>query len=49
MDLDFRLVGLAFASIALVSTVFYYVIRLKELRVLREIRDRLPPGRNDST
>ena len=44
MDIEImRIVGLVFACIALVSTVVYYVFRYKELRVLREIRDRLPP------
>ena len=30
------------AGIAIVSTVVYYVLKFKELKTLREIRDRLP-------
>jgi hypothetical protein len=37
-----RLLGAVCAGIAIISTVAYYVFRLKELSVLREIRDRLP-------
>jgi hypothetical protein len=36
-----RIIGMVCAGIAVVSTVFYHVLRYKELRVLREIRDRL--------
>ena len=36
-----RLIAIGFACIGLVSTVVYYVFRYKELKVLREIRDRV--------
>jgi hypothetical protein len=35
------IVGMVCAGLGIVSTVLYHVVRLKELRVLREIRDRL--------
>lgn len=38
----FRIIGVVCAGVALVSTVVYYVFKWKELKVLREIRDRLP-------
>ena len=41
-----RLLGAVCAGIAIVSTVVYYVLKFKELRVLREIRDRLDKPRN---
>ncbi len=36
-----RIVGMVCAGLAVVSTVVYHVLRFKQLRVLREIRDRL--------
>lgn len=33
------------AGIAIVSTVVHYVLKFKELKTLREIRDRLPKDR----
>ena len=36
-----RLIAMICAGLAVVSTVIYHVVRIKELRVLREIRDRL--------
>jgi hypothetical protein len=36
-----RIIGMVCAGIAVVSTVFCQVLRYKELRVLREIRDGL--------
>lgn len=38
------LLAMACAAIAIVSTVVHYVLKFKELRVLREIRDRLDKG-----
>ena len=37
-----RWIGFGFACIGLASTVAYYIFKAKELRALREIRDRLP-------
>ena len=34
-------VAMACAGIGVISTVVYYVFKYKELRVMREIRDRL--------
>jgi hypothetical protein len=34
-------IPVACAGIAVVSTVFYFVLKWKELKVLREIRDKL--------
>ena len=46
MDTDTtRLVAIGFACVGLASTVVYYVFKFKELRVLREIRDRLSKDR----
>jgi hypothetical protein len=36
-----RLIAVVFAGISVVSTVVYYIFRYKELKTLREIRDRL--------
>ena len=36
-----RLIGFVFACVGLVSTVVYYVFKYKELKTLREIRDKL--------
>ena len=45
MDTDtVRLIAVICAGVAVVSTVAYYVFKYKELRTLREIRDRLPKG-----
>ena len=42
MDADTgRIIGFVFACIGLASTVVYMVFRYKELKTLREIRDRL--------
>lgn len=42
MDNDFvRLFAMTCAGIGIVSTAVYYVLKFKELRVLREIRDRM--------
>jgi hypothetical protein len=46
MDSNFvGLFAMVCAGIAIVSTVVHYVLKFKELRVLREIRDRLDDGR----
>lgn len=46
METDFvRLFAMACAGIAVVSTVVYYVVKFKELRVLRDIRDRMGDSR----
>jgi hypothetical protein len=40
-----RVLGAIGAGIAVLSTVGYYILKWKELRTLREIRDRMPkPG-----
>jgi hypothetical protein len=47
MEVDgVRIFAMVCAGIAIVSSVLYHVVRIKELRVLREIRDRLekPPA-----
>jgi hypothetical protein len=36
------IIAVACAGLGAVSTVVYYIFKAKELRVLREIRDRLP-------
>ena len=36
-----RIIAIACAAIGVASTIVYYVLKFKELRVLREIRDRL--------
>ncbi len=42
MEIDLvRLFAMACAGIAVVSTVVHYVLKFKELRVLRDIRDRM--------
>jgi hypothetical protein len=42
MDVEaVRIVGMVSAGIAVVSTVLFHALRIKELRVRREIRDRL--------
>ena len=38
----FGIVGMICASIGIVSTVLYYVLKFRELKLLREIRDRMP-------
>lgn len=37
-----RIIAIACAALGAISTVVYYIFKAKELRVLREIRDRLP-------
>ena len=37
-----RWIPVGFACIGVVSTVAHYIFKAKELRALREIRDRLP-------
>ena len=37
-----RIIAVACAGLGVISTVVYYIFKAKELRVLREIRDRLP-------
>ena len=42
MEINFVvLFAMACAGIGIVSTVLYYVVKFKELRVLRDIRDRM--------
>ena len=36
-----RLIAVVFAGIGVVSTVVYYVFKAKEIRALRDIRDKL--------
>ena len=36
------IIAIVCAGIGLVSTIAYYVFKAKEIRVLRDIRDRLP-------
>lgn len=42
MDSIVPLFAMVCAGIAIVSTVVYHVMKYKELKTLREIRDRLP-------
>jgi acyl-coenzyme A synthetase/AMP-(fatty) acid ligase len=42
MDVNITLIAVGCAVLGAISTVVYYIFKAKELRVLREIRDRLP-------
>jgi hypothetical protein len=43
MDADpITVIAVVCAGIGLVSTIVYYVFKARELRLLREIRDKLP-------
>ena len=42
----FPIIGVVCAAFAVVSTIVHYVFKFKELRTLREIRDRLDKSKD---